>query len=305
MIATRKATPLPVEAGWPERLRDQIERRAGTRYSVERLGGMSLSGVWRVSGTAGSAIIKASSSGYEARFYRDVAPSLRQTGIPIPELLLALDDGTRHWLLLEDIPVPLPIATGSGWQPDREVVTILARLHAATRATPPRLANPPFRGWTDAMTQSALGCLPDRPADLERLLAALQREAQTLVQPWCWISGDPNPRNWGMRAGAEPVLFDWELFGPGVPATDLAIIVPGIGDHAAYARVAAAYHASWAGQDPLPWDTTELSGQIAVAKISTVVQLLDSHVTGTARIGDDLLAWLVDAVPDWLRSLGS
>jgi aminoglycoside phosphotransferase (APT) family kinase protein len=153
------------------------------------------------------------------------------------------------------------------------------------------------------MTQSALGCLPERATDLEPLLAGLQREAQVLDQPWCWISGDPNPRNWGLRNGTEPVLFDWELFGPGVPATDLAIIVPGLGDRATFARVAAAYHASWDGQDPLPWDTTELARQIAVAKVATVVQLLDSHITGCAEVSPELLRWLAGSVPGWIEQM--
>ncbi|HEX5167342.1 MAG TPA: aminoglycoside phosphotransferase family protein [Thermomicrobiales bacterium] len=299
----RKETPLTDGAVWPERLREAIERHTGGRFGVERLSGMSFSGVWRVSGAAGSTIVKASQSGYEASFYEGVASSLRRAGVPIPDLLLALDDGTRHWLLLEDIPEPLPVASGPDWQPDGQIVEILARLHATTRARPPRLPNPPARNWTDAMTQSALGCLTDQGTDLEPLLATMQHEAQELSQPWCWISGDPNPRNWGLRGGRQPVLFDWELFGPGLPAIDLAIIVPGLGDAAAYRRVADAYDAVWPGPDPLPWDTDQLGHQIAVAKVATVVQLLDSHATGRAEVGDELLDWLADSVPTWVGQI--
>ncbi len=76
------------------------------------------------------------------------------------------------------------------------------------------------------MTQAAFDWLPGIESEA---LEQPQREHAAISEPWCWISGDPNPRNWGLRADGTPVLFDWELFGPGTPATDLAIIVPGLG----------------------------------------------------------------------------
>lgn len=276
----------------------------GVPVEVERLSGMSRSGVWRVRFAATSLIVKVSPSAFEARFYEEIAPSLRLAGVPIPDLELVLHEPDTHWLVIEDIPEPLPVLPAGSWQPDPRIVAILARLHAITRAQPPDLPEPPTRAWTDEMTQAALSCLPDSNAAILRpLLARLQAESQPLFAPWCWISGDPNPRNWGVRADGSPVLFDWELFGPGVPATDLAIIVPGLGDSAAYASVAAAYFTAWEHSDPLPWEVDSLIRQIALAKVATVVQLLDGHVTGNADVDDDLLAWLHATVPAWIQTI--
>lgn len=284
---------------WPDRLQMQIATALGPTVSVERLSGMSLSGVWRVRGTNASLIVKTGPSPTEARFYEDVAPSLRAEGIPIPALELALAGPDANWLVIEDIPDPLPVSPGD-WQPDTRIVTILARLHATTRASPPKILPSQRQSWTDAMTQATRSYVPDvDPLILDRI----RHESQTIFEPWCWISGDPNPRNWGLRADGSPVLFDWELFGPGRPATDLAIIIPGLGDAAAYTRVATAYHTAWEGSESLPWDINNLARQIAGAKVVTVVQLLDGHITEEANVGEDLLVWLTKALPGWLGSV--
>lgn len=276
----------------------------GTPVAIERLSGMSLSSVWRVRCIESSAIVKVSPSSYEAHFYEHVAPSLRAASVPIPELELVLHEPDAHWLVIEDIPEPLPAPRPDVWQPDDRIVAILARLHMTTRAQPPNLPEPPARAWTDAMTLAALACLPaSDAASVGPLLTQLHAESQPVFAPWCWISGDPNPRNWGLRPDGSPVLFDWELFGPGTPATDLAIIVPGLGDRAAYNEVAAAYLAAWDGAEALPWDAGALSRQIALAKIASVVQLLDGHVNGTADIGADLLAWLTATAPAWVQTI--
>lgn len=278
----------------------------GTPVAVERLAGMSLSGVWRVRFALGSVIVKAGPSPFEARFYERAAPALRAAGVPIPELELAHHEPDTNWLVIEDIPEALPVAQADIWQPDPRIVAILARLHATTRAEPPDLPEPPAHAWTDEMTRAALSCFPaSEAADLRPRLSAVQVECRSLVTPWCWISGDPNPRNWGLRTDGSPVLFDWERFGPGSPATDLAIIVPGLGDSSAYARAATAYLAAWNDREPLPWDESTFARQIAIAKAVTVVQLLHGHVTGAAQVGADLLGWLTKAVPAWVRTIAS
>ena len=38
-----------------------------------------------------------------------------------------------HWLVLEDIPHPLPVPALDRWRPDPRVVAVLARLHRTTR----------------------------------------------------------------------------------------------------------------------------------------------------------------------------
>ncbi len=265
---------------------------------------MSLSGVWRVRFAGSTAILKVGPSPYEAHFYGHVASSLRAAGVPIPILELALHEPDRHWLVIEDIPTPLPVARAEDWQPDPRIIAILAQLHAITRAQPPDIQEQPDRGWTDAMTQATLSCLRKSDASsLAPLLTRLQIASQAVFIPWCWISGDPNPRNWGLRVDGSPVLFDWELFGPGSPATDLAIIVPGLGNSTAYHRVAATYLAAWDHREALPWDAANLTHQIALAKVATVVQLLHGHVTGSAHVSADLLGWLTEAFPSWVTTI--
>ena len=295
---------LPGEHDWPEQLLSWIDATYGAVDAVERLAGMSLSGVWRVRFATTSAIVKVSPSAYEAGFYERVAPSLRAAGVTIPDLYLSLHEAERHWVVIEDIPTPLPVADPANWRPDERVVAILARLHATTRAQPPRLpATAPHR-WLPESTTAALGCLkPDDAAALAPMLERLQRESEADSDPWCWISGDPNPPNWGLRDDGTPVLFDWELFGPATPATDLAIIVPGLGSLTDYKNVAAAYLPA-SGAAP-GWDVDRLSRQIAVAKVATVVQLLHGHVAGAAQVDSDLLEWLRAAAPAWILTIAA
>ena len=94
---------MPLDPDWPPRLHDHIARTHGAPVAVERLAGMSLSAVWRVHVAGASAIVKVSPSGDEARFYEQIAPSLRTAGVPIPELELALHEPDSHWLVIEDI----------------------------------------------------------------------------------------------------------------------------------------------------------------------------------------------------------
>ncbi|WP_390909508.1 phosphotransferase family protein [Pantoea ananatis] len=50
-----------------------------------------------------------------------------------------------------------------------------------------------------------------------------------------------NAGNWGKRENGELVLFDWERFGPGSPATDLAPLVKGMGREEDYRAIARRY----------------------------------------------------------------
>ncbi len=84
---------------------------------------MSLSAVWRVHVAGASAIVKVSPSRDEARFYEQIAPSLRTAGVPIPELELALHEPDSHWLVIEDIPTPLLVGHLSRLSPFAVQVT--------------------------------------------------------------------------------------------------------------------------------------------------------------------------------------
>jgi hypothetical protein len=142
--------------------------------------------------------------------------------------------------------------------------------------------------------------------ELAPLVRELQHEAKRLSEPWCYISGDPSAPNWGLRADGSLVLFDWEICRPGIPAMDLGITVAGLGNHDKYAAAAVAYLDVWASWgEPLPWTHAELARDIALAKAETVIHLLCAHATDSARIPEQTIAWLVGAVPNWLRSLAT
>jgi aminoglycoside phosphotransferase (APT) family kinase protein len=74
----------------------------------------------------------------------------------------------------------------------------------------------------------------DVPAKLERVLAAANTEADTVLRLWeravaapvapepVWLHGDLHPRNLIVRDGALSAVIDWGDMTAGDPATDLA-----------------------------------------------------------------------------------
>ena len=293
-------------AGWLEPVTAHIRRVYGAPEAAEPLGGMSVARVFRLRFSEGSVVVKTSPRPAESLFYERVAGRLREAGVPIPRLEWVAHLPDAHWLILEDIPHPLPAPPPDGWRPDPRIVAVLARLHRATRDWSPDFPESPARVWTDRVTDAALTCFQsDIAGDLAPVLRALQREAERLADGWCWISGDASPPNWGVRADGSLVLYDWELFRRGVPAGDLPPTVPGLGDADKFRQVAARYLEEWGrlGED-LPWSLDELARDIAVAKVANVAMLLAAYADKTARVPDDYAARLVEAVPPWLRSLG-
>ncbi len=151
----------------------------------------------------------------------------------------------------------------------------------------------------------ALSCFDaDLAAGLKSRLDPFRRESQQLFRPLCSISGDPNPTNWGMRRDRTLVLYDWERFGTGTPALDLAVTVPGLGNPGVYAAVARTYCHAWAehGTAP-PWTADRLACYVGVAKVWNAVEFLAIHAdrdgVATRRVVDHVLP----AVPDWLKAL--
>jgi hypothetical protein len=297
--------PAAFPADWPAALVAWLTTTRGAPAAVTRLGGMSGGQVYRCRWPDGTLIVKASASATEAAFYTRVAPRLRAAGVPLPALAWALELPQTCWLALEDIPQPLELPPHAAWQPDPRQLSALARLHATTREWTPDLPTARPQSWTDDVTAAALTLFPAAARDaLRPRLVALQAESQRIFAPWCWISGDPNPLNWGVRADGTLALFDWELFGPGTPAIDLGILVPGLGAPAQFAAIAAGYRAAWpASAPPLPWDAATLARDSLLTKVASVARLLHAHAAGTALVADELVAWLVAAVPDWLATL--
>jgi aminoglycoside phosphotransferase (APT) family kinase protein len=292
-------------AGWPAAITEHLRRVHGEPQAVERLGGMSVARVYRVRFDRLSLVVKTSPRPAESRFYERVADRLRAAGVPIPRLEWLAHFPDSYWLVLEDIPNPLPAPPPDHWRPDPRVVAVLVRLHRVTRTW--SLDSPEARAhtWTDGVTIAALRCFPaETVEDLAPRLQALRNEATHLADGWCWISGDTAAANWGVRPDGTVALYDWELFRPGVPAADLAPAVPGLGRTDMFRRMAARYLAEWQRSgETLPWSLDALTRDIALAKLATVVMLLAAHAEGRARVPEDHVARLVEAVPQWLKAL--
>lgn len=267
------------------------------------LGGMSASSVIRVVGPGGSIVVKGGVSAREAAVYRSLQLVLADAGIRIPRLYGTVDDTGGTWLVLADIPQPLP---RDRWLADPEVLTTLHRLH---RLDPAELDALPDRfqpAWSEAMTASALRWLDDAP-DLGERFANLGEEAATLFEPHGVISGDPNPLNWGLSTAGELVLMDWERIGLGHQAIDIAISVPGLPTLDEFDRVAGEWRtiASNLSMGAGPIEPRDL----ILAKLWTAIELLaqtppfadGSRGYGTAGRRQDTAIAVAERLPDWLR----
>jgi thiamine kinase-like enzyme len=219
-------------------------------------------------------------------------------GMTLPRLLWSLDEANGCWLLLEDIPHRLP---RERWGADLEVLSLLWQLHTLpldASALPPGHYRP---GWPEEMTRAALSLFAAATArELRPLLITARQAAEPLFRPLCPLSGDPNPRNWGLREDGQLVLYDWERFCFGSPAIDLAISVPGLGSSDAYRRTAERYlSASHHLVDAAA--VAQLTREICIAKVWSVVEFLAHVATGAAQPNFPIDA-LLDQVPAWLKT---
>jgi hypothetical protein len=250
---------------------------------------MSGARVERLHGTSGTLILKQTPRATEPDVYRSIAPILRDHGINLPECFGIWDD-KRHWLLLEDVPAPLP---RERWIADPGQLELLARLHALPVGLLAPLRERYRPAWDDALTEAALALLPDVDPDL---LRTTQADSQPLFIESAVISGDPNPQNWGVRDDGALVLFDWERLTLGDPAIDLAITVPGLPDIAPYQHVAARYVEITRSDD----DVTTLVQRMRLAKLWTVIELLAGVTRGNVD-RNGTIDWLIAEPNRWLE----
>lgn len=286
--------------GWPADLCTYITETWGEPTSVTRLSGIGGPGAYRVSATRGDVIGKCDPRGREAQFYEHVAPPLRARGVPVPDLYWSGPSGAHHWLVLEAIPHPLP---RSRWSGDAGVMAALVRLHRSPLDQVHPDMNLYRPQWTDALTEAAVSCLA--PADagpVRARLRELQERSQNLFAPTCLISGDPNPTNWGMRQDESVVLFDWERFGLGAPAIDIAITMPGLlsSDGERESQIAASYLGQLAeygdGSPVAPLE--RFVTDIRRAKLWTAVEFLSNYAEGKLPAHAQTTAeWLLTELP--------
>lgn len=192
-----------------------------TQHELAKMGSASVN-IQLLDGTP--CIRKSGASSVERHFYQRAAPHLRGVNTPA---LLRVEGET---LFLEQIPHPVTLAQ---LHHNKQTFVQLASLHNANY-------QPDFavkvHGWSLADTDEALSvlCLPESASTTIRHIQQLGRE---LFEESYLIPGDSNEGNWGTRDNGELVLFDWERFGYGSPAIDLAPLVPRMGSLVEYEAI--------------------------------------------------------------------
>ncbi len=282
----------------PPPIHEALQQRFGMPTEITPLSGLSQSAVWRVHCDAECLVLKKSVEPKELNFYRDIAPQLVTQGVPIPAVKWSETLPDAFWFAIEYISDPLP---RERWLADPQAMTVLYRLHHSALDLAPE-TDWLFRPrWDDAMIEAALSFFSSQiAASLRPRLEAIQHASQLLFEPRVWISGDPNPRNWGVRQDSSAVLFDWERFGRGTPPLDIAITMPGFPSSADFPTVAACYlqNDTVSAQS----DVETFTCHLARAKVWNIVEFL--AMAQTHPLADpSIISRLTETVPTWLESL--
>jgi hypothetical protein len=269
---------------WPAEVVDAVTGLVGEVRGSEPLAGLSGREVCRVDGENRRLVVKGDAHPRELAFYRHAAPLLLDLA---PTLHWGGEVGSTAWLVLEHLPAPLPRELWTG----AEVYDVLAALHT-TPGVYDGLGEPFRPEWSDTMTvvaQQATG------TDLARL-AEGTRALLTGDTP---VSGDPNPRNWGVRSDGRIALFDWERAGFAGPGLDVAITLPGL-PTVREADDATAAYTSARQRLGAPLDDPLATHALLQLKLWTAVELLAEDRPDDAL--RETQAWLVSALPAWLAS---
>ncbi|MFQ2918329.1 phosphotransferase [Aeromonas allosaccharophila] len=230
-------------------------------------------------------IRKSGASLVERHFYQRAAPHLGGLNTPA---LLKVEGET---LFLEQIPHPVTLAL---LHHNEQTFAQLASLHNAKYQPDFAVKN---HGWSLADTDEALAilCLP-RSANAT--IRHIQQLGHELFEESCLISGDSNEGNWGTRDNGELVLFDWERFGYGSPAIDLAPLVPQMGSLAEYETIIERYlrHSSRLSGD-------RLLHHLIMAKCWLIIEVTNLLTRRGKPQAHRYLAWYRQQVPHWLESV--
>ncbi|WP_036748160.1 phosphotransferase [Photobacterium galatheae] len=223
----------------------------------------------------------------EMHFYLNIAPQLATLGVHTPRLYHC--DTENHVLQLEYIPTPVTL---EALNEDSRCFRQLAAIHHFSRLPehPKRLHQ-----WTEQQTVQALRHL-QLPGTAEAHLHQLRAQSETLFYPHACLSGDSNAGNWGIRDNGDLVLFDWERFGEGSPAIDLAPLVKGMGDLASYQAIAERYlaHSSLLSKPTL-------IQHLILAKAWIVVDVVNILKDRNKPDADTYLNWFRQVLPAWLH----
>jgi hypothetical protein len=278
---------------WPETVREYVTSAYGLPDVVTPLSGLSHNHVWQVCVGGQCVILKQSKEANEFRFYVDIAPQLVTQGVALPAIECSQEIEGSYWTIIEYMPKPFP---REQWLAHEVQLCVLRNLHESrVDCADDKWMFRPL--WDDTMTEAALSFFDaDTAQRLRPVVRTIQAQSQPLFEPTCWISGDPNPMNWGLREDESIVLFDWERFGRGTPALDLAIATPGLATAEDCQKVAAVYLQSDSAA------VEKLAKEIARAKVWNVVEYLYMAHSGDVA-GQRGVESLVNRTPAWLENI--
>ncbi len=151
--------------------------------------------------------------------------------------------------------------------------------------------------WKSCSTDRAMHTL-NLPDITQGSIRAIQALSYELFEHTGLIFGDSNDGNWGTRENGELVLFDWERFGFGSPAIDLAPLVKGLGTIDAFESIVEKYsqHAS-----TLP--SKELERHLIIAKVWILVEVTNILTDRNKPSASMYFNWYRENVPSWLMSV--
>lgn len=234
-------------------------------------------------------IIKQPVSAVEFQFYHQVAPEFRAAGIAVPELLSR--DAATQTLCLEYIPQS--ISQHELAERD-DILAMIARIH---RYPVNQSWSLKHHRWCEDKTLNALELLK-LPESAAAIVLDIAKLSACLFNPTMLISGDTNAGNWGIRQKGDAVLFDWERFGTGSPAIDLAPLIKGMGNISDFIHFAERYQ----DVSPLVISST-LAQEIAICKLWIVTEVIDILHTNHKAELDHYLNWYRSHLPAWLKEV--
>ena len=228
---------------------------------------------------------KQGASEVESAFYQHAAQHLK--GVNSPALIL--NDGPD--LFLEYIPNSIPL---SELQQTSSVYQQLADIHNSRYV--PTFDVKQHR-WNENDTDIALASL-NLPLVTQDSLKYIQSLSRSLFNHNTLVSGDSNEGNWGRRDNGELVLFDWERFGYGSPAIDLAPLVSRMGTLSDYEFIVDQY---------LPHNNLifreDLIKQLIIAKSWIVVEVTNILVSRNNPEASKYIHWFREQLPTWLATV--
>ncbi|MEB6377517.1 aminoglycoside phosphotransferase family protein [Leclercia adecarboxylata] len=241
----------------------------------------------RVSSSGHFVIEKCPVGDVEYGFYHSAATALNQAGIATPKLVSA--DASLRKLSMEYIPHPVEQSAVAS----DDAITMLGRLHRYPGNAAWRYHT---HSWSERALEKALMLLA-LPETSARQLRRFQQYSDALFGYAGLVSGDSNAGNWGRRDNGELVLFDWERFGKGSPAIDLAPLIKGMGTTQAFMDLAERYCLL-----SCQHNVNGLAREIAIAKawiVTEVIVLLDARQKSAFHLYQK---WYQEHLPGWLES---